>query len=300
MSKFIVVQNLKTLRKGQTKGLEDEVIFLHKLLNYHLGPPGDQLPMVGPDASAFGPRTEAKVKKFQEANKIDLGTKDFKDGVVGRHTWKVLAEPFMMTSIILAAPQLKLNPPTFPPNLEIPKPPQPILIPVPKLTLPVIQVQTGASFTFDGDTSVASSIQITAFLLKRKDGIIREVQGGPVIVDTPSGRTDKTDIGIVAAISTGDLPGSGDVFSWSVQQQDQLLKSVTDRAGSGQSFNLIEVDLTIFKRPDVVSIKATGQGGVIFELDSPGRDNNRKWEGKVGVGGFLGLTVTFGEHEDKK
>ncbi len=28
MSKFIVVQNLKTLRKGQTKGLEDEVISL--------------------------------------------------------------------------------------------------------------------------------------------------------------------------------------------------------------------------------------------------------------------------------
>ena len=78
------------------------------------------------------------------------------------------------------------------------------------------------------------------------------------------------------------------------------MKSITDRAGSIQSFNLVEVDLTIFKKPDVVSIKATGQGGPIFELDSPGRDNNRKWEGKVGLGAFLGLTVTFGEHEDKK
>jgi hypothetical protein len=300
MSKFIIVQNLKTLRRGHTKGLEDEVVFLHRLLNYHLGPPDDQLPMVGPDASAFGPRTEAKVKKFQEVNKIDVGTKDFKDGVVGRHTWKVLTETFTITSIILAAPQLRLNPPTFPPNLQIPQPPQRILIPVPKLKLATIQVQSGASFVFDGDTSVASSIQITAFLLKRKDGVIREVQGGPVIVDTPSGRTDKTDIGIVAAIGTGDLPGSGDVFSWSIQQQDQLLKSVTDRAVSGQSFNLIELNLTIFKRADVATIKATGQGGVIFEVDSPGRDNNRKWEGKVGLGGFLGITATFGEHEDKK
>jgi hypothetical protein len=104
----------------------------------------------------------------------------------------------------------------------------------------------------------------------------------------------------VASISTGDLPGSGDLFSWSIQQQDQLLKSVTDRAGSAQSFNLIEVDLTLFKKADVVTIKATGQGGVIFEVDSPGRDNNRKWEGKAGLGGFFGLTVTFGEHEDKK
>jgi hypothetical protein len=205
-----------------------------------------------------------------------------------------------MTGIILAAPQLTLNPPTFPPNLQIPKPPQRILIPVPKLKLPPIQVQSGANFTFDGDTSVASSIQITAFVLKKKDGVIREVQGGPVIVDTPSGRTDKTDIGIVASIGTGDLPGSGDVFSWSIQQQDQLLKSLTDRAASAQSFNLIELDLTVFKREDAVTIKVTGQGGVIFEVDSTGRDNNRKWEGKVGLGGFLGITATFGEHEDKK
>jgi hypothetical protein len=300
MSKFIVVQNLKTLRKGQTKGLEDEVVFLHRLLNYHLGPPADQLPMAGADASAFGPRTEAKVKKFQEINKIDFGTKDYMDGRVGPHTWKALTEMFVMTGVVLAAPQLALTPPTFPPNLQIPKPPQPIVIPVPKLTLPIIQVQGGANFTFDGSTSVSSSIQITAFLLKRKDGLIREVQAGPVIVDTPSGKTDTRDIGIVASVSSGDLPGSGDFFSWSVQQQDQLLKSVTDRAGSLQSFNLIEVDLTIFKKPDIISIKATGQGGPVFELDSPGRDNNRKWEGKAGLGAFLGLTVTFGEHEDKK
>ena len=299
MSKFIIVQNLKTLRRGPNRGLEDEVVFLHKLLNYHLGPPSDQLPMVGSDASAFGPRTEAKVKKFQEVNKIDIGTKFFKDGVVGQHTWKVLTEPFLLTGIVLKAPQLTLNPPKFPPNLQIPKPPQPVLIPVPKLQLP-ITVQSGATFTFGGDTSVANSLQITARILKRKDGVVREVQGGAVIVDTPSGRTDKTDLGILATISTGDLPGSGEFFSWSIQQQDQLLKSITDRVVSGQSFNLVEVDLEVFKRKDVVKIKVTGQGGGIFEVDySPGRDNNQTWAGKVGLGAFFGITAIFGDHEDE-
>jgi hypothetical protein len=112
MSKFIIVQNLKTLRRGPNRGREDEIVFLHKLLKSHLGPPGDQLPMVRPEASAFGPRTEAKVKKFQEVNKIEIGTKDFKDGVVGPRTWKALTETFMMTGIILAAPQLTQKPPT--------------------------------------------------------------------------------------------------------------------------------------------------------------------------------------------
>jgi hypothetical protein len=72
--RHIIVQNLKTLRRGPTKGREDDVVFLHMLLNYHLGPPDDQLPLTGRDATAFGPRTEAKVKKFQEVNKIDTRT----------------------------------------------------------------------------------------------------------------------------------------------------------------------------------------------------------------------------------
>ena len=67
----------------------DEIAFLHALLNHHLGPPDDQLPTEGkPGGRNFGPRTKAKVQKFQDVNKIDFGTKFFKDGVVGPHTGK--------------------------------------------------------------------------------------------------------------------------------------------------------------------------------------------------------------------
>jgi hypothetical protein len=52
--------------------------------------------------------------------------------------------------------------------------------------------------------------------------------------------------------------------------------------------------------PTSVAAAVGWAGGVIFEVDSPGRDNNQKWQGKAGLGAFPGLTVTFGEHEDKK
>ena len=49
----------------------------------HLGPPDDQLQVVEGAGSVdeFGPRTEEKVKRFQEINKIDANTKYFKDGI---------------------------------------------------------------------------------------------------------------------------------------------------------------------------------------------------------------------------
>jgi hypothetical protein len=302
--RHIIVQNLKTLRRGPTKGREDDVVFLHMLLNYHLGPPDDQLPLTGRDATAFGPRTEAKVKKFQEINKIDITDRQFfKDGVVGPHTWAVLTKPFMMTAIVLAAPQLKLTPPSFP-NLPIPRPPGKIVIPVPKLTLPPINVQSGAQVTipFDGSpVTVANALTVTATILKVKDGKVRpEVQVGPTIIDTPSGGTDETDFGFLVQASTGDLPGSGDVVAYSVQTQLAILKSLTDRAGSAQLNPFVEVAVTVLKVRNVATIKITGQGGVVGELDTPGRANNRLWKVKGGGAAFFGLTVTFGEHEDAK
>jgi hypothetical protein len=299
----IVVQNLKTLRRGPTKGREDDVVFLHMLLNYHLGPPDDQLPVQGPGATDFGPRTEAKVKKFQQVNKIDINTQFFMDGVVGPHTWAALSEPLMMKTLILGAPQLKLNPPTFP-NFPGPMPPKPPLIPVPKLTLPPISVQSGVQFTvpFDGSAvTKAHSLQITATLIKKKDGKFRpEGQAGFAIVNTPGGTTDRTDLGFVAVVSTGDLPPSGDRVVWSIQAQAALLKSLTDRAGSGQVTTLANVDVVVFKKENVAAIKLTGQAGLVLELDTPGRDNNRAWEGQVGFGAFFGVTATFGEHEEPK
>jgi peptidoglycan hydrolase-like protein with peptidoglycan-binding domain len=296
----IIVQNLKTLRRGPTKGREDDVVFLHMLLNYHLGPPHDQLPVQGSGATDFGPRTEAKVKKFQQINKIDINTPYFMDGVVGKHTWAALTEPILMKAVVFASPRLQLTPPSPPilPNF-LAKPP---IIPVPKLTLPPITVQSGAQFTipFDGTPVTTShAFQVTATLLKKKDGIVRELQAGPAIVETPSGSTDKTDFGFIAQVSTGDLLVTGPIV-WSVQAQAALLKSLTDRAASVQINPFLQADLTVFKRGTIVVLKITGQGGVVTELDTPGRDNNRRWEGKVLLGGFLGLTATFGEVDDSR
>jgi hypothetical protein len=298
--KEIIVQNLKTLRRGQTKGHEDEVVFLHLLLNYHLGPPSDQLPVAGPGATDFGPRTEAKVKEFQEVNKIDIGTPFFKDGVVGKHTWAALTEPFLMKVVIF--PKLTLTPPTFP-NFQFPLPPKPPLIPVPKLTFPPISMQSGVQITklFDAARpSEAHSLQVTAILLKKKDGVVREGQAGLTIVDTPGDATDKTDVGFIGVLSTGDLPWSTESVAWSIQGQMALLKSLTDRAASGQANALLDVDVTVFKKADVATIKLTGQGGLILEVDTPGRDNTDHLVVRAGGAAFLGLTVIFGQHEDPK
>jgi hypothetical protein len=155
--------------------------------------------------------------------------------------------------------------------------------------------------TFDGTpVSVAHSLQLSATLLKKKDGILREAQAGVQIVDTPGGATDKTDFGFVAVVSTGDLPGSTESVVWSIQAQLALLKSLTDRAASAQVNPFVEVDVTVFKKADVATIKLTGQVGVVGELDTPGRDNKDVWLGKAGGAAFFGLTVTFGEHEDPK
>jgi hypothetical protein len=292
----IIVQNLKTLRRGSTKGREDDVVFLHMLLNYHLGPPDDQLPVQGSGATDFGPRTEAKVKKFQQVNKIDISTKYFMDGVVGPHTWAALTEPMLMKAFVFAVPRLQLTPPSPPilPNF-LKKPP---VIPVPKLTLPPITVQSGEQFTIPFDrrpVTTAHALQVTATLLKKKDGVVRELQAGPTIVETPSGST--ADFGFIAQVSTGDLLVTGPIV-WSIQAQAALLKSLTDRSASAQLNPYVQAEWTVSKRGTIVVLKITGQMGVLGELDTPGRDNNRLWEGKGGLGAFLGLTATFGELDD--
>src|SRR5438270_139612 len=78
------------MRKLQRGVKGEDVRLLHAVLNWHLPPPSDQLPTSGGGAYDFGPRTEAKVKEFQKINKIDIGTKDYMDGIVGPHTQRVL------------------------------------------------------------------------------------------------------------------------------------------------------------------------------------------------------------------
>src|SRR5262249_45436001 len=110
---------LPTLRQNNRDA--DKNAFLHSLLNYHL-PTGDQLPVDGEaGAGDFGPRTLAKVKQFQEVNKIDVGAADFKDGVVGPHTWAKLLQKQQVTLTVTA---------TEPPAPVFPPPPPPPVIPV--------------------------------------------------------------------------------------------------------------------------------------------------------------------------
>ena len=98
-----VVGQLRKLEYGDTG---EDVRWLHALLNARLGPRDDQLPIAGPGATDFGPRTQAKVKRFQELEKIDVGTKYYKDGVVGPHTWQALHEVSEVNTNTLFVPQL--------------------------------------------------------------------------------------------------------------------------------------------------------------------------------------------------
>lgn len=273
-----------------------DVLLLHALLNYHLGPPDDQLPVEGTGAEDFGPRTEAKVKRFQEVNRIDFGTRYFKDGVVGQHTWKVLNETQQVTLNVFAAPTLKLNPPTFP-NLPGKFPPQsPSALPAPKLTLDNIQIQAGEQGTFPltgGGVTASHSLQVVAVLLKKKDkdNFHPEIQVGPTILSNRGpGADSKTDFGLLGILNLANMPGSVGRFNWSVQSQLALIKSLSNSGGSGQLsvFGVANVNLT-----KSGSIQATTQLGPVIEADPPTSDNGNKWGLKAGVGAFFGLTATI-------
>jgi hypothetical protein len=116
----------RTLRKGDPPG--DDIRFLHVRLNQMLPKTMDQLPESGDGANDFGPRTEAKVKAFQEKFKIDEGKKDYKDGVVGAHTYDYLERCVDLTMGCLRMPPLELpiRPPLPPPPPKRPSIPMPI------------------------------------------------------------------------------------------------------------------------------------------------------------------------------
>jgi hypothetical protein len=291
----IDIATARTLRKPM-KG--SDVLLLHALLNYHLGWPDDQLPVEGAGANDFGPRTEAKVKRFQEINKIDFGTKYFKDGVVGRHTWEALNETHQITVSVIATP--KLTPPTFPslPGMFPAKPP--VAIPVPGLTLDNIQIQAGEQVTFPltgGGIVNSHVLQVVAVLLKKKDkaNFHTEIQIGPTILSNhgpgASGPgASKTDFGLLGILNLANMPGSGGRFNWSVQAQLALIKSLSTRGGSGQVSIFGVANLNLDK--DGI-IQATAQIGPVFEADPPSSVNGNKWGLKAGAGAFFGLTGTI-------
>jgi peptidoglycan hydrolase-like protein with peptidoglycan-binding domain len=301
MSGILRPIDIATARKLSRGVKGADVLLLHALLNHHLGPPDDQLPVEGPEAEVFGPRTEAKVKKFQEINRIDIGTPYFKDGVVGQHTWQVLNEAQLVTLDVLATPTLKLNPPTFPDRPNNFPPPSPRTLPVPKLTLDdnlgfAIQVQAGEQGTFPltgGGVTGSHALQVVAIMLKKKDqdSFHPELQLGPtVLANRGPGADSKTDLGFLAILNLANMPGSAGRFNWSIQSQLALLKSLSNRGGSGQLSILGAANLNIIKDG---SLQATTQLGPVFEADPPTSDNGNKWGLKAGVSAFFGLTGTL-------
>ena len=126
------VFDLPTLRISDSG---ENVRWLHLLLNIRLGPDDDQLPLEGTGAGDFGERTKAKVKRFQEKNQIDINTKDYRDGVVGRHTWLALHELVEVGGTVFYLPKLELTMPSLPKFCNPGDPGDP---PQPQLTLPPV------------------------------------------------------------------------------------------------------------------------------------------------------------------
>jgi hypothetical protein len=294
----IDMRTIRTLRRGMS-GLQ-EIVFLHALLNQHLGPPDDQLPVHNPGAADFGPRTEAKVKRFQELNRIDVGTAFFRDGVVGPHTWAKLAEVQQATVTVLGDPQFKLTPPTFPsfPGSFPAQPP--VAIPVPRLTFDNIQVQAGEQGTLpfgSGGVTVAHSFQAVGVFLNKndKDEFHPEIQIGPTILfNRGPGASSKTDLGFLAVLNLANLPGSAGRFNWSVQAQLALIKSLSNRSGSVQISGLAGANLSVIRRGSVDVLQLTTQLGIVGEFDPPNDDNGGVWKVSAGAVAFFGLTGTFG------
>lgn len=303
-----------------------EVAWLHALLNYHLGTADDSLPIVGSGAAAFGPRTEAKVKRFQMLNRIDAGTLAFMDGVVGPHTWAALhplkAGTFHLRCVPLSLGIPELKPGTGKPkisNIKVPsgftpdpagpewgdpppKPPKPVLGDIvfePKLHLDNFQLQSGETSTFPskGPVTETHTLSLTAVFLEKADGFHLEHQVGlPANLSPndsgPATSFRLTDFGISYALNFANLPGSGDYFNWSVMAQEQLMKSLTDRnAAAAQTSTLLGANISLIKDNNGKDLlQFTFQGGPFLEADAPDSSNGFKWKLKVGGNAFFGVT----------
>ena len=295
----------KTLRIGMR---DPEVRFLHALLNYQLPWPDDQLPLAGPEAMDFGPRTEAKVKKFQDINKIDFGTKDFMDGVVGEHTWAALTKTQQVTVTVTPAPSNGLeraierhfrpSPSLTPPSLVFPgKSPPP---PSKGLVLDSIQLQAGGQGTLPlssrpnflhwRERTGSFSLQIVAVILDPgiKKDLHKEIQFG-------AGIDSEGNLSFLAVLNYANMPGFADDsrWSWGLQGQLALTKSLLNGSGSIQGSVMPSVNFSLIKRGDNDVLQVTGQSGLILELDPPGETNDHRWDVKAGLGAFLGLTGTY-------
>jgi peptidoglycan hydrolase-like protein with peptidoglycan-binding domain len=297
---FVVAQ-LKTLRKGATG---EDVRWLHLLLNSRLPPVDEQLPVDGPGSRDFGPRTEAKVKRFQQAQKVDIGKPDYMDGVVGQHTWIALHQLVEVSSNILFVPQQTLKmpaPPSWPkPGLPPSTPP---ILPALKLKPDgMMQVQVGetTNIPFNGSpAALAHQVTLGFLVFGKVDGSTSQGQIG-VIGSLNNGWTNPggtSTVGVFGSLQTKNLPGSGERFTWSAQIQQALFRNMK-QDGGGNSTTAINItgNISLLKDSqgnDVVQI--TGQTGPFVEIDTPNSVTN-KWNAGVGWGVFGGITFSYSSY----
>jgi hypothetical protein len=279
------VPELRTLKRPM-KG--KDVRWLHVLLNYHLPAPYSNLPIEGPGSEDFGPRTEANVKKFQEINRIDIGTKYYKDGVVGPHTWEALHPITEVKSLIDILPPLNPieTPPKFPP-----------VIPTPKLVPDgMLQAQMGqtVAIPFSGKADAGQQLQVGLLILGKADGSTSQVAVGFLgsVNIFKSDVKQSSSSGVFASWQTSNLWPSGNTFTWTGQLQEAITNSVK----SGRAFTTtgtVNANISLAKNKngdDVVQI--TGQAGLFLEIDAPNK-TDPKWNATTGLTGFLGLTLSY-------
>src|ERR1022692_1453868 len=162
------VTELRILRFGM-KG--PDVRWLHVLLNYHLPPPYNLLPITGNGAEDFGPLTLKSVKRFQEVNRIDVGTPNYMDGRVGPHTWEVLHTVAEVTSSITIVPSTTPPAPTTSgtPNTTPPTPTPAVPTPPAVAADGMVQAQAGQTvfIPFKGNPSGSQGLQVGILVLGR-------------------------------------------------------------------------------------------------------------------------------------
>ncbi|MEP6848483.1 MAG: peptidoglycan-binding domain-containing protein [Acidobacteriota bacterium] len=300
---------MRTLKVGMNG---EDVRLLHAVLNWHLPPPSDQLPTSGSGSLDFGSRTLAKVKEFQKLNRIDIGTRDFMDGIVGRDTLAVLQAgakidfraSFDDLSQIhpnhLPDPFPSLN---LPPLVPPPAPQRPPLIPVPKLRLDNVQIQAGASHTINATRSNSDAVffQASYVILWKNQGPHTEIGFGFTNVFNVPPSRDGNDFQMFGQITRAQIPifGRKDLslsfFGQASGANFLPLKPLRPVIGFGAGG---QVTWEIIK--DTLSIGAQGMPflNIVNERDPdrPGHDRLRFLTGVQGQG-FMTIQLDVGPRE---
>jgi hypothetical protein len=290
------VPELRILRFGM-KG--SDVRWLHVLLNYHLPPPYNLLPITGNGAEDFGPLTLKSVRRFQEVNRIDAGTPDYMDGRVGPHTWEVLHTVAEVTSSISIVPST-----TAPASTPSRTPNTTPTVPTPPAVQAdgMVQAQAGETvfIPFKGKVSGSQQLQVGILVLGKADGSTSQTQLGYVgslDIFAPDLNRSITS-GVYASWQTKNLPSPWKRLTWTVQMQEAITNSVAGGAAFTTT-GVVSANLSLAKNKqgdDVVQL--TGQGGLFLEVDSPSQADNR-WSASGGGTGFLGVTLTYFSYPGK-